>query len=140
VIFCYGTNKEWTNICLLLQYCACISIAKFIAFKWWLFEISGRSCGGQNYGMWTSRREDELVLISDTRILNKTNIKITCHFITMCTKTEIILWSVEWEGREDSKWILLMLKYVMNSLTIVPYAFGTNKLQQRSEQWKYLLM
>jgi len=37
------------------------------------------------------RPEDKLVLISDTQILNKINIKIACHFITMCTKTEIIL-------------------------------------------------
>jgi len=26
-------------------------------FQMVIFEISGRSCGGQNYGMWTSRRQ-----------------------------------------------------------------------------------
>lgn len=129
------------KICWLLQYCACISIATFLAFKWWLFEISGRFCRGQNYGMSTSRRLN-LVLINDTQILSKINIKITCHFITRCTKNVKVyhvLWSVKWEGREDSKLILLILKYVINSLAIVPYAFSSNKLKEYSKRWKYLL-
>jgi len=69
------------------------------------------------------------------KFLNKINIIITYRFISTCTKTEIIQWSVKWEGREGSKWILLILKYVTNSLAIVcTIWFGTNKLQQCSKQ------